>query len=64
MVLFNYDAAKAMVANFPSQVLGLTVGLVMLPGWATFSVLAFVFAVIAPSQKPYRPLPPPPPIPR
>jgi hypothetical protein len=64
MVLFNYDATKAMVANFPSAVLGLTVGLISLPGWATLSVLAFVFAVIAPTPKPYRPLPPPPPIPR
>jgi hypothetical protein len=32
------------------------------PGWLTLAFLAFSFAMIAPSSKPVRPLPPAPPI--
>lgn len=64
LVLFNYDATQALVLSFPPQIVNFAVAIISLPGWATFSVLAFCFAVIAPSPKPYRPLPPPPPIPR
>ena len=64
ILLFNYDATQALVANLPPQVVNVSVMIVETPGWITFSLLAFVFAVIAPSGKPVRPLPPPPPIPR
>jgi hypothetical protein len=64
LLLFNYDATQALVANFPPQVVQVSVMIVETPSWITFSLLAFFFAVIAPSGKPVRPLPPPPPIPR
>jgi hypothetical protein len=64
LLLFNYDATQALVANLPPQVVHVTVMIIETPGWITFSLLAFVFAVIAPVPKPVRPLPPPPPIPR
>jgi len=64
LILFNYDATQAVVANFPPQLVNVAVMLIDTPGWITLSVLAFMFAVIAPSGKPVRPLPPPPPIPR
>ena len=64
LLLFNYDATQAFVANFPPQLVRVSVAIVETPGWISFSLLAFVFAVIAPSTKPVRPLPPPPPIPR
>ena len=63
-LLFNYDATQVLVANFPPQLVRVSVVIVETPGWITFSLLAFVFAVIAPTPKPVRPLPPPPPIPR
>jgi hypothetical protein len=64
LLLFNYDATQIFVANFPPQLVQVGVFIVEAPGWITLSLLAFVFAVIAPSPKPVRPLPPPPPIPR
>jgi hypothetical protein len=64
LLLFNYDATQALVASFPPQLVRVSVMIIETPGWITFSLLAFVFAVIAPSNKPIRPLPPPPPIPR
>ena len=64
LLLFNYDATQALVANFPPQLVRVSVMIIETPGWITFSLLAFVFAVIAPTPKPVRPLPPPPPIPR
>jgi len=64
LLLFNYDATQALVANFPNQLVHVSIAIVETPSWITFSLLAFVFAVIAPTPKPVRPLPPPPPIPR
>ena len=64
LMLFNYDATQTLVANFPAQVVRVSVMVVDAPGWITFALLAFVFAVIAPAPKAVRPLPPPPPIPR
>ena len=64
LLLFNYDATQAMIASFPPQVVRVTVMVIEAPGWITLSLLAFVFAVVAPTPKPVRPLPPPPPIPR
>jgi hypothetical protein len=64
LLLFNYDATQAFVANFPRQLVQVAVFIVEAPGWITFSLLAFVFAILAPAPKPVRPLPPPPPIPR
>jgi hypothetical protein len=64
MMLFNYDATQALITNFPPQVVRVSVMVIEAPGWITFALLAFVFAVIAPTPKPVRPLPPPPPIPR
>jgi hypothetical protein len=63
-MLFNYDATQALVTSFPPQLVRLSVFILDAPGWITLSLLAFFFAVIAPSGKPVRPLPPPPPIPR
>lgn len=64
LVLFHYDARQIIVANFPPQLVNVTVLIIEAPGWLTLAFLAFTFAVIAPSSKPVRPLPPPPPIPR
>lgn len=64
LILFNYDTAKAMTETFPSQVLGIGIAVISWPGWATLSVLAILFGILAPSSKRVRPLPPPPPIPR
>jgi hypothetical protein len=62
LVLFNYNAKDAMVVSFPSQLLNLTVVIVDAPGWLTLATLAFFFAIISPSSKQVRPLPPAPPI--
>ena len=64
LMLFNYDATQTFVANLPPQLVQVCVFVVEAPGWITFSLLAFFFAVMAPTPKPVRPLPPPPPIPR
>lgn len=62
VLLFNYDAKEAMVASFPPQVVNAAVTIIDAPGWLTLAFLAFSCAVIAPSSKPVRPLPPAPPI--
>ena len=64
LVLFDYDAQRAMIEGFPPQILGVTVRIIQAPGWLTLSILSFLFAILAPSNKQVRPLPPPPPIPR
>ena len=64
LVLFDYDAREALVASFPPQVVNVTVTIIEAPSWLMLAILAFFFAVIAPSSKQVRPLPPPPPIPR
>ena len=43
LLLFNYDATQAFVANFPPQLVRVSVAIVETPGWITFSLLAFVF---------------------
>jgi hypothetical protein len=64
LILFGYDAKAALIASLPPQVLNVAVTVVEAPSWLTLAFLAFSLAVIAPSSKPARPLPPPPPIPR
>ena len=64
LMLFNYDARQVVVSTLPPQLVNVTVMILETPCWLTLAFLAFVFAVIAPSGKPVRPLPPPPPIPR
>ena len=64
ILLFNYDARQEMIANFPPQVLNLAVTIIDWPAWLLFAFFGFACALIAPSSKQVRPLPPPPPIPR
>ena len=64
VLLFNYDATQALAASLPPQLVRVSAFILDAPSWITLSLLAFFFAVIAPSGKPVRPLPPPPPIPR
>jgi len=62
VVLFNYDAKQAAVESLPPQLLNVVVMVLDAPGWLTLAFLAFSFAMIAPTSKPARPLPPAPPI--
>jgi hypothetical protein len=62
VLLFNYDAKEAMVVSFPPQLLNVAVTIIDAPGWLTLAFLAFAFALIAPSSKAARPLPPAQPI--
>ena len=64
VMLFSYDTKEALISHFPQQIVA--VGNIILdsPGWLVFAILSFLFAIIAPSSKVVRPLPPPPPIPR
>jgi hypothetical protein len=64
ILLFNYNSKQEMIANFPPQVLNLAVTITDWPGWLLFAFFGFAFALIAPSSRQVRPLPPPPPIPR
>jgi len=62
VVLFNYDAKPVLIATFPGQVVNAIVLVIESPAWLTLGFLAFFFTMVAPSSKPVRPLPPPPPI--
>lgn len=62
LVLFNYNAKDAAIAGLPPQILNLVVMIIEAPGWLTFAFFAFFFAIIAPSSRKVRPLPPAPPI--
>jgi hypothetical protein len=64
LALFGYDAKTTLIANLSPHLLNVAVMIVEAPCWLMLAFLAFSFAVIAPSSKPVRPLPPPPPIPR
>jgi hypothetical protein len=64
LALFAYDAKQTFVTNLPPQVLGVAVTIIEAPSWLTLAFIAFSLAIIAPSSKSVRPLPPPPPIPR
>lgn len=63
-MLFNYDTKEALIANAPQQIVVVVVKIIESPGWLVFAIFSFFFAIIAPSSKVVRPLPPPPPIPR
>ena len=65
--LVGHDLGGLLALNLAieaPQLVNAAVMVVDTPGWLTLAFLAFVFAIIAPSSKPVRPLPPPPPIPR
>ena len=64
LALFGYDTKQFLIVNLPPQLLTVAVTVVEAPGWLTLATFAFFFAIIAPSSKKVRPLPPPPPLPR
>lgn len=64
ILLFSYDTKAALITNFPLQVVAVGERILDAPGWLVFAIISFFFAIIAPSSKAVRPLPPPPPIPR
>ncbi len=64
VLLFNYDTKAALIGNFPQQIVVVVLTIIESPGWLVFAIVSFLLAIIAPSSKAVRPLPPPPPIPR
>ena len=64
VMLFGYDTKESLIANFPQQLVVVGDRILASPGWLVFGIVSFLLAVIAPSSKAVRPLPPPPPIPR
>jgi hypothetical protein len=65
ILLFDYDTKQVLTANAPwPEILLVANAIIDTPSWVTLSVIAFFFAIIAPSTRHVRPLPPPPPIPR
>ena len=64
ILLFSYDTKAALITNFPLQVVAVGERILDAPGWLVLGILSFLSAIIAPSSKAVRPLPPPPPIPR
>ena len=64
ILLFSYNMKDSLIANAPLQVVVVVLRIIESPGWLVFGIFSFLFAIIAPSSKSVRPLPPPPPIPR
>ena len=64
LLLFNYNAREALLGNLDARLANLGIAVVESPSWLSLAIVGIVFAFVAPSSKPTRPLPPPPPIPR
>jgi hypothetical protein len=64
VLLFGYNMKDALIGNAPEQIVVVVLKIIESPGWVVFAIVSFLFAIIAPSSKVVRPLPPPPPIPR
>jgi hypothetical protein len=64
ILLFSYNMKDALIANAPQQIVIVVIKIIETPGWMVLAIVSFLFAIIAPSSKAVRPLPPPPPIPR
>ena len=64
ILLFSYNMKDALIANAPQQIVIVVLKIIETPGWMVLAIVSFLFAIIAPSSKVVRPLPPPPPIPR
>jgi hypothetical protein len=64
VLLFGYNMKDALIGNAPEQIVVVVLKIIESPGWLVFAIVSFLFAIIAPSSKVVRPLPPPPPIPR
>jgi len=64
VLLFSYNMKDTLIANAPQQIVVVGLKIIESPGWLVFAIVSFLLAIIAPSPKVVRPLPPPPPIPR
>jgi len=64
VVLFGYDTKANLLVAWPLGLANAAVWIIESPGWLILAFLGFAFAIIAPSPKAVRALPPPPPIPR
>src|SRR5262245_627830 len=64
IVLFGYDTKAHVIADWPLLLVNPALWIIGAPSWLTLGFLGSACAVIAPSTKRVRALPPPPPIPR